>query len=173
MACGDARLQHWTSSWRSWRKFPASYLWYHPARRTYACQLAPSPIGTNEDRAVKLLKIPAALACLMSAACTTTAPPYSGRQMSTYDMSTEYTAEYVPDGFTLMVNYRYQQFTVLPSTAATECRAAVSNVASSVANRWHRQLEQMDDGRVKLNTSRNWFGKVTACSATAPVNWKR
>ncbi len=130
-------------------------------------------MGTIEDRAVRFLKIPAVMACLMSAACTTTSPPYSGRQMSTYDVSTEYTAEYVPDGFTLMVNYRYQQLTMLPSTAATECRAAVSNVANSVADRWHRQLEPMDNQRVKLNTSRNWFGKVTTCSATAPIIWKR
>jgi len=130
-------------------------------------------MGTNDDRAVKFLKIPTAMACLMLAACATIAPPYSGRQMSTYDMSTEYAAEYASDGFTLMVNYRYQQFTMLPSTAATECRAAVSNVAGSVADRWHRQIQSMDDQRVKLSTSRNWFGKVTACSATAPIVWKR
>jgi len=130
-------------------------------------------LGTNDDRAVKFLKIPAVMACLLSAACTTTAPPNSGRQVSIYDMSTEYTAEYVPDGFTLLVNYRYQQFTMLPSTAATECRAAVSSVANSLSDRWHRQIEPMDDQRVKLNTSRNWFGKVTACSATAPIVWKR
>jgi hypothetical protein len=130
-------------------------------------------MGMIEDRAVKLLKIPAVLACLMSAACTTTAPSYSGRQVSIYDMSTEYTAEYVPDGFTLMVNYRYQQLTMLPSTAATECKAAVSNVANSLSDRWHRPLEPIDDQRIKLNTSRNWFGKVTTCSATASIAWKR
>ncbi|WP_042885548.1 hypothetical protein [Cupriavidus necator] len=122
---------------------------------------------------MKYLKIPAVMACLVSAACTTTAPPYSGRQMSTYDMSTEYTVEYVPDGFTLMVNYRYQRFTMLPSTAATDCKTAAINVANSLADRRHRQIESVDDHRIKLSTSRNWFGKVTACSATAPIVWKR
>jgi len=122
---------------------------------------------------VKYLKILAVMACLVSAACTTTAPPYSGRQMSTYDMSTEYTVEYVPDGFTLMVDYRYQQFTILPSTAAAACRTAVSNVANSLADRRHRPIEPIGDQSIKLNTSRNWFGKVTTCSATAPIVWKR
>lgn len=132
-------------------------------------------MSTNDDRAVSYLKIPAVLACLMSVACTTTTPPppYSGRQMSTYDMSTEYAAEYVPDGFTLTVNYRYQQFTILRSTAATECKAAVGNVANSVADRWHRALESIDAQHIKLNISRNWMGKVSACSASVPVAWKR
>jgi hypothetical protein len=129
-------------------------------------------MGKNKDRAVKLLKISAVMACLMSAACTTTAPPYSGRQMSTYDVSAEYAAEYVPDGFTLAVNYRYQQFTMLPGTAASECRTAVSNVANSLSERWNRPIEPIDGQRVRLSTSRNWFGKVTACSATAPIAWK-
>ncbi|WP_432257557.1 hypothetical protein [Cupriavidus sp. TMH.W2] len=122
---------------------------------------------------MKHLKIPAVMACLVFAACTTTAPPHSGRQMSTYDMATEYTVEYVPDGFTLTVNYRYQRFTMLPGTAAAECKAAAINVANSLADRRHRQIEPVDDQRFKLNTSRNWFGKVTDCSATAPIVWKR
>ncbi|QQX88705.1 hypothetical protein JJQ59_25585 [Cupriavidus necator] len=122
---------------------------------------------------MKYVKIPAVLACLVFAGCTTTAPPYSGRQMSTYDMSTEYTVEYVPDGFTLMVNYRYQQFTILPGSAATECKTAATNVANSLADRRRREIEPVDDKRFTLNISRNWFGKATACSATAPIVWKR
>ena len=93
--------------------------------------------------------------------------------MSTYDVSTEYSTEHVPDGFTLTVNYRYQRFTILTSTAAAECRTVVSNVTSNLADRWHRQIEPVDEQRIKLNTSRNWFGKVSACSATAPIVWKR
>ncbi len=129
-------------------------------------------MGTNGERTVKFLRIAAALACLASAACTTTAPHYSGRQMSTYDMATEYTVEYVPDGFTLRVDYRYLQFTMLPGTAAAECKAVAINVANSLADRRQRQIEPIDEPRIKLNTSRNWFGKVTTCTATAPVVWK-
>jgi len=130
-------------------------------------------MGTNGDRPVKYLKLPAVIACLASAACTTTAPPHSGRQMSTYDMSTEYTVEYVPEGFTLMVDYRYPRFTMLPSTAAAECRTAFSNVADNLADRWHKHIEPLSDQHIKLNTTRNWFGKVIACSATAPIVWQR
>ncbi len=130
-------------------------------------------MGTNGDRAVKYSKILAVMACLVSAACTTTAPPYSGRQMSTYDMSTEYTVEYVPDGFKLAVDYRYQQFTILPGSAAAECRTAMHNVADSLADRRQRPIEPIGDQDIKLHTSRNWFGKITVCSATAPVVWKR
>ncbi|PLP96202.1 hypothetical protein CYJ10_33575 [Cupriavidus pauculus] len=129
---------------------------------------------------MRFLAIPAVAACLLSAACTTTAPsytgpypgPFSGRQLSTYDMSTEYATEYSPDGFTLLVYHRYQQFTMLRSTAAAECKTAAGNVATSVADRWNRKLAPMDDSRVQLNTSRNWLGKITACSAKVPVVWE-
>lgn len=126
---------------------------------------------------VRSLTLPAATACLLSVACTTTAPshtgPNTGRQLSTYDMSTEYATEYSPDGFTLLVYHRYQQFTMLRSTAAAECKAAAGNVATSVADRWNRKLAPVDDSRVELTTSRNWLGKITACSAKVPVAWER
>jgi len=134
-------------------------------------------MGKKNNWAVRFLTIPAVAACLLSAACTTTAPshtgPYSGRQLSTYDMSTEYATEYSPDGFTLLVYHRYQQFTMLRSSAAAECKAAAGNVATSVADRWNRKLAPMDDSRVELNTSQNWLGKITACSAKVPVVWER
>jgi hypothetical protein len=46
-------------------------------------------------------------------------------------------------------------------------------VANSLSERWHRQIEPVDNQRVKLNTGRNWFGKVTTCSASASIAWKR
>lgn len=130
-------------------------------------------MGKNNDCAVRFLTIPVVVACLLSAACTTPAPSYSGHQLSTYDMSTEYATEYSPDGFTLLVYHRYQQFTMLRSTAAAECKTAACKVATSVADRWNRKLAPMDDSRVQLNTSRNWLGKITACSAKVPVVWER
>ena len=130
-------------------------------------------MGMNDDWDVRLLTIPLVTACLLSAACTTTTPSYSGRQLSTYDMSTEYATEYSPEGFTLLVYHRYQQFTMLRSTAAAECKTAASSVATSVADRWNRKLAPVDDSRVQLNTSRNWLGKITACSAKVPVVWER
>lgn len=129
-------------------------------------------MGKIGDLAVRFRAIPAVLACSLFAACTTTAPSYSGRQLSTYDMSTEYATEYSPDGFTLLVHHRYQQFTMLRSTAVTECKTAASNVATSLASRWNRKLAPVDDMRVQLSTSRNWLGKITTCSATVPVVWE-
>ncbi|WP_231906864.1 hypothetical protein [Cupriavidus sp. D384] len=125
------------------------------------------------DFAVRFLTIPAVMACSLLAACTTPAPTHSGRQLSTYDMSTEYATEYSPDGFTLLVHHRYQQFTMLRSTAAAECKTAASSVATSLADRWNRKVAPMDDSRVQLNTSRNWLGKITECSAKVPVVWQR
>lgn len=93
--------------------------------------------------------------------------------MSTYDADTEYTVEYVPDGFTLMVNYRYPGFTVRSSTAQTACKAALSSVANSLSERRQRQIEPLDDRLVKLTTRRNWSGTMATCSATAPIAWKR
>ncbi|WP_420992762.1 hypothetical protein ACKI2N_006275 [Cupriavidus sp. 30B13] len=123
---------------------------------------------------MRYTKVLAAMACLAAAACTTPTPmPGNGRQMSTYDMDTEYTVEYVADGFTLMVNHRYSGFTVRTGTAETDCKAALASVANSLAERRQRQIEPVDPQRIRLATSRNWYGKMATCSATAPVAWKR
>lgn len=118
----------------------------------------------------------AAIACLAAAACTTPAPapaPHAGLQMSTYDTDTEYTTTYTADGFTLLVNYRYEQFTVRSSTAAAQCKAALASVANSLAERRQRQIEPVTEQSIHLTTSKTWYGKVTACSITAPITWKR
>jgi len=124
---------------------------------------------------VKFTKVLAAMACLAAAACTTTPAPMpgNGRQMSTYDTDTEYTVEYVADGFTLMVNHRYSGFTVRTGTAESACRAMLASVANNLAERRQRQIEPIDAQRVRLATSRNWYGRMATCSATAPVAWKR
>jgi hypothetical protein len=120
------------------------------------------------------MKVLAVVACLASAACTTPAPPpHAGPQMSTYDMNTEYTSSYTADGFTLMVNYRYERFTVRSSVAAAQCKAVLASVANSLAERRQRPIEPVNEQSISLATSRNWYGKVAACSATAPIAWKR
>lgn len=93
--------------------------------------------------------------------------------MSTYDIDTEYTSSYTADGFTLMVNYRYARFTVRSSAAAAECKAALVSVANSLAERRQRPIEPVNEQSISLTTSRGWYGKVAACSATAPIVWKR
>lgn len=92
--------------------------------------------------------------------------------MSTYDMDTEYTVSYVPEGFTLMVNYRYDSFTVRSSVVAKACKGALANVANSLAQRRQRQIEPLNEQRISVTTSRSWWGRVTACTATAPIVWK-
>ncbi|WP_043421727.1 hypothetical protein [Cupriavidus basilensis] len=121
---------------------------------------------------MKYTKVLAAAACLISAACTTPAPS-TGRQMSTYDSDTEYTVEYVADGFTLMVNYRYPQFFVRSSAAQAACKSALTSVANSLAERRQRQLEPVNEQRIQVATSRAWSGKFASCSASAPMAWKR
>ncbi|WP_254615401.1 hypothetical protein [Cupriavidus basilensis] len=93
--------------------------------------------------------------------------------MSTYDTETEYTTTYTADGFTLLVNYRYEQFTVRSSTTAAQCKAALASVANSLAERRQRQIEPVTEQSIHLTTSKTWYGKVTACSITAPITWKR
>ncbi|MCY0858202.1 hypothetical protein [Cupriavidus sp. D39] len=117
-------------------------------------------------------KMLAAVACLISAACTTPAPSAS-RQMSTYDSNTEYTVEYVADGFTLMVNYRYPQFFVRSSAAEAACKSALTSVANSLAERRQRQLEPVNEQSIQVATSRTGSGKFATCSASAPIAWKR
>lgn len=128
-------------------------------------------MGKAGSCAVKCQKIAAAIVCSILAACTTPAPSSSGRQLSTYDVSTEYATEYSPDGFTLLVHHRYPDFTIRHTTAVSACRTVTTAVANSLADRWGRKVAPIEESRVAVQTSRNWLGKITACSATVPVTW--
>lgn len=124
------------------------------------------------------------MACVALAACGTTPRPASPavsppaslsapasaapRQMSTYDMATEYTVDYVPDGFTLTVNYRYMNYVLRTSTAETQCKAAVHDVATSLSERRQHPIAAIDARQIRMVTTRKWTG------ASPPVpRWHR
>lgn len=114
-------------------------------------------------------------ACVALAACSTTTPPppASTRQMSTYDMATEYTVNYVADGFTLTVNYRYQNFVLRTSTAEAQCKSAVTSIANNLSERRQHPIAAIDAQQLRMVTSRKWSGAMATCAAVAQVAWSK
>ena len=108
-----------------------------------------------------------------TATVSTTAPPNTTRQMSTYDMATEYTVDYVPDGFTLTVHYRYMGYVLRTGTAETQCSAAVTDVANSLSERRQRPIAAIDARQIRMVTARKWTGGIATCAAVAHVAWRR
>ncbi|CAG9163612.1 hypothetical protein [Cupriavidus pampae] len=122
----------------------------------------------------------AATACLLAAACSTTTPPPPPpaatnitRQMSTWDMSTEYTVEYVADGFMLTMNYRYPDFVLRRSTAETRCRSVATSIADSLAERRQRPIAVPAAQQIQTVTQRKWTGAMATCAAVAHVTWRQ
>ncbi|WP_342052758.1 MULTISPECIES: hypothetical protein [unclassified Cupriavidus] len=117
----------------------------------------------------------AATTCALATACSTTTPPppASTRQMSTYDMSTEYTVEYVADGFMLTMNYRYPDFVLRRSTAETQCRTVATNIANNLAERRQRLIAMPEAQQIRTVTERKWTGAMATCAAVAHVVWRQ
>ncbi|MFJ1253433.1 hypothetical protein [Cupriavidus sp. CuC1] len=113
----------------------------------------------------------AGLALSSLAACTTPMA-YTDKPMTPFDRDTEYAVEDTPGGFALTVNYGRYQFIPESAAVATACKAALTSVAHDVAQRKGRQIEQVNEQRIKLSIGRNGFSGVTSCSATAPIAWK-
>jgi hypothetical protein len=124
---------------------------------------------------VKIRLALAATTCALATACSTTTPPppASTRQMSTYDMSTEYTVEYVADGFMLTMNYRYPDFVLRRSTAETQCRTVATNIANNLAERRQRPIAMPEAQQIRTVTERKWTGAMATCAAVAHVVWRQ
>ncbi len=109
-------------------------------------------------------------ACLL-AGCATPAG-YTGAPMTLYDRDTEYAVENRDDGFVITIYYSRYQFIPESSAVATACKSALTSLAHEVADRRGRQIEPIDEQRIRLSMGRNGFTGITSCSAQAVAKWR-
>lgn len=112
------------------------------------------------------------IASVVLTACTTPLQQ-SGPDKIVLDRDTSYSVQDRPDGFTVTVAYDRYQF--VPETAAvmSACRSALLAAAYDVADRKGRQIEPVNEQRIRISTGRNGLTGITSCEASAPVEWKR
>ncbi len=112
---------------------------------------------------------------LLSALLTGCATPVSHTNipLSKYDKDTEYGVEDRADGFGITVYYSRYQFIPESDAVATACKSALTAIAWEVADKKGKQIDPINEQRIRISMGRNGLSGITSCQAFAVAKWKQ
>lgn len=85
------------------------------------------------------------------------------------DEHTRYSVSEKPDGFLVAISYSRYQFLPSQGTVALDCRKHLLATARNVATKRGRPVQDFDEERIQMGTSRNFLTGSATCIATLPV----
>ncbi|MBS8267340.1 hypothetical protein DYI26_01140 [Halomonas litopenaei] len=92
--------------------------------------------------------------------------------LSTYDKDTEYGIEKRDDGFAITVYYSRYQFIPESDAVATACKSQLTAIAWEHADNEGRDIEPVNEQRIRISMGRNGLTGITSCQANAVAKWK-
>lgn len=112
--------------------------------------------------------------CILMAMLSGCATPVSHTNipLSTYDKDTEYGIEERSDGFGITVYYSRYQFFPESDALAIACKSALTSVAWEIAEKRGKQIEPLNEQRIRISMGRNGISGITSCQAFAVAKWK-
>ena len=90
-----------------------------------------------------------------------------------YDKDTEYGIEERTDGFDITVYYSRYQFIPESDAVATACKSALTSIAWEVAEKKGKQIEPINEQRIRISMGRNGLSGITSCQSFAVAKWKQ
>ena len=93
--------------------------------------------------------------------------------LSSYDKDTEYGIERQENGFGITIYYSRYQFIPESDALATACRSQLTAIAWEYADRVGKQIEPINEQRIRISMGRNGMSGITSCQASAIVGWKK
>ena len=118
------------------------------------------------------MKIWGALLFVMLLAGCATPVGHTNIPLSTYDKDTEYGIEKRDDGFAITVYYSRYQFIPESDAVATACKSQLTAIAWEHADNEGRDIEPVNEQRIRISMGRNGLTGITSCQANAVAKWK-
>lgn len=97
---------------------------------------------------------------------------HTNMPLSTYDKDTEYGIEKRDDGFSITVYYSRYQFIPESDAVATACKSQLTAIAWEHADNNGRDIEPVNEQRIRISMGRNGLTGITSCQANAVAKWK-
>lgn len=92
--------------------------------------------------------------------------------LANYDKDTEYGIEERIDGFSITVYYSRYQFIPESEAVATACKSQLTAIAWEYAENKGKEIEPVNEQRIRISMGRNGLTGITSCQANAIVRWK-
>jgi len=121
-------------------------------------------------RAYKLGILVAATA-LTIVACAS-APRYTDKPYTRYDKNTEYVISDESDGFTVFVYYSVHQYYPNENAVQQVARQNVMAIAYEYADRNKKEIQPINEQRIKISSARNGLLGRTTASASLRIFYK-
>ena len=118
------------------------------------------------------MKIWGALLFVMMLTGCATPVSHTNIHLSNYDKDTEYGIEKRDDGFAITVFYSRYQFVPESDAVATACKSQLTAIAWEHADNEGREIEPVNEQRIRISMGRNGLTGITSCQANAIVKWK-
>ncbi len=97
---------------------------------------------------------------------------HTNKPMQTYDKDTEYVIEEADNGFGVTIYYSRYQFIPESDAVAMACKSNLTAIAWEVSDQRGKEIEPINEQRIRLSMGRNGFSGITSCQASAKVFWK-
>lgn len=110
------------------------------------------------------------LSVLMSGCATPVS--HTNIPLSTYDKDTEYGVQETNDGFSITVYYSRYQFIPESDAVATACKSQLTAIAYEYAENNGREIEPINEQRIRISMGRNGLSGITSCQANGIVKYK-
>lgn len=110
-------------------------------------------------------------ALVLMVGCATPAR-ISDIRLEQHDENTRYGVEERPNGFGISVAYSRYQFIPESDAVATACKQALTSLAWDYADSVGREIERINEQRIRISMGRNGFTGITSCRAYAVARWK-
>ncbi len=108
---------------------------------------------------------------LLLSACATPVG-YTNMPLATYDKNTEYGIQDNMDGFAITVYYSRYQFLPESDSVATACKSQLTAIAYEYADNIGREIEHINEQRIRISLGRNALSGITSCQAHGIVKYK-
>lgn len=118
------------------------------------------------------MKILGTLVFVMLLAGCATPVSHTNIPLSTYDKDTEYGIEKREDGFAITVFYSRYQFIPESDAVATACKSQLTAIAWEHADNEGREIEPVNEQRIRISMGRNGLTGITSCQANAVAKWR-
>lgn len=108
----------------------------------------------------------------MALTACTTPDNYSSAPMKPLDAHTNYSVVEDDNGFTINVKLSRYQFIPETSAIVEACKSSVMSAAYDHADTVGKDIESINEQRIRISTGRNALLGMTSCSASVPVTYK-
>ncbi|WP_341325884.1 hypothetical protein [Methylotuvimicrobium sp. KM2] len=110
---------------------------------------------------------------VLSLTACAVAKQHTDIKLISFDDDTRYGTKETEDGFDIELYYSRYQFIPESDAVAMACKNQLTSAAWRHAEKLKKEIEPVNEQRIRISMGRNGVTGITSCRAFVPVRWKQ